>query len=81
MADYLAETPLPESAAGLTAVLETTFHHLTGYPLDHPDVIHLPRYAHGGMSSGMIAPEFWRERGFPLLRERFAAICNGTAGR
>ena len=28
-------------------------------------------FAHGGMSSGAISGEFWREKGFPLIVSRF----------
>ena len=47
-----------------------TFGDLTGHRLDDED-FYMKRFAHGGMSSGMISTEFWRKRGIPLLVERF----------
>jgi hypothetical protein len=31
----------------------------------------IERYAHGGMSSGMISVEFWRKEILPLLKTRY----------
>lgn len=36
--------------------------------------VHVPRYDAGGMSSGHVSPEFWREVAIPLLCERFEKV-------
>lgn len=73
MAEHFQLSPLPESAEELSTILEHAFHELTGHTLTHPTHFGLARHAHGGMSSGGIAPLFWRERGIPLLLSRFMA--------
>ncbi|AYM97049.1 hypothetical protein EAG14_14345 [Acidovorax sp. 1608163] len=73
MAEQFQGIPLPESSHELSSLLEETFLKLTGYPVSHQKHFRVERHAHGGMSSGGIATEFWRERGIPLLLSRFAA--------
>lgn len=65
--------PLPDSAETLSAMLEAAFFTLTTRPLQtrNSPPFGVERYAHGGMSSGGICPEFWRDRAFPLILERF----------
>ena len=58
---------LPTSEAQLAALIEETFLLLTGHPISHPDPIFVERYSHGGMSSGHVSPDFWRETALPLL--------------
>lgn len=74
MAEHLADAPWPASEAELTQLLARLFEQLAGVGLDHPTHVHLPRHAHGGMSSGMISSQFWRERAIPLLVERYRAL-------
>lgn len=71
MAEHLQDAPLPESEQALAIILENLFLELTEHPLTHATHFGLQRHAHGGMSSGGIAPVFWRERGIPLLLSRF----------
>jgi hypothetical protein len=73
MAEHLAGTPWPASETELTQQLTRLFEQLAGIGLDHPNHVHLPRHAHGGMSSGMVSSAFWRERAIPLLVERYRA--------
>lgn len=78
MAEQLADTPLPPSEAELVQRLTELFEQLAGIALDHPTHVYLPRHAHGGMSSGMISSQFWRERALPLLVERYRAMSPQT---
>lgn len=71
MAEHLADAHWPASEAALAQLLARLFQELAGIGLDHPTHVHLPRHAHGGMSSGMISAQFWRERAIPLLLERY----------
>ena len=74
--------PLPDSADILKAMLEAAFLALSSHPISTTeDMIYVERYAHGGMSSGHIAPDFWREMGFPLILERFIAQQSLREGR
>ncbi len=43
----------------------------TGQNLACMEYIHIPKYSHGGMSSGTVCPEFWNNKALPLLTERF----------
>ena len=60
--------PAPEDVA---ALIKESFTKLTGFPMSHPDPIFVERYSHGGMSSGHVSPEFWRETALPLLLKRY----------
>jgi hypothetical protein len=73
MAEEFRGVPLPESSRELSSAIEEAFLKLTGYPVSYTQHVWLERHAHGGMSSGGIATEFWRENGIPLLLSRFAA--------
>ena len=73
MAQHLARTRLPKTYSEFAILLENTYAELTGRQISDTDEIHIDRYAHGGMSSGMIAPGFWRSKAFPILFKRFAA--------
>lgn len=71
---HLATTPMPADAQQLQSILEQAFQSLSGQPLaTEEDCFFVDRYAGGGMSSGMVSPEFWRDTALLLFRERFAA--------
>jgi ADP-ribosylglycohydrolase len=72
MGAALAAAPLPGTDAELVALLERTFERLAGAPLSGNTPFFVEKYAHGGMSSGYVSREFWRETALPLLRSRFA---------
>jgi hypothetical protein len=78
MAEHLVHTPWPASETALTRLLTQLFEQRAGISLDNPQPVHLPRHAHGGMSSGMVSSAFWRERAIPLLVERYRAACAAT---
>ena len=69
---YLSETDLPASADGAVSLLYVAFGKLAGVDLvnDTASSVHLAQYAHGGMSSGMISLDAWRQRLMPILVER-----------
>ena len=71
MAGQLADASWPASAAALEHLLGETFERLSGHPLEYDALIYLARHAHGGMSSGMVSPEFWRETAIPELLDRY----------
>ena len=79
MAEHFEDVEAPGSASELSAMLESMFLKLTGFPISYPHDFRIDRHAHGGMSSGGIATEFWREAALPLLLSRFNAQSLGTA--
>lgn len=73
MRDHLSEVPLPADVTELEATIASAFLELTDHPISDTENFYVEEFAHGGMSSGSICLEFWRERAIPLLRKRYAA--------
>ena len=71
METYFASTISPRSGDEFVALVHQAFKVLTGHCIDQKEFITIPKYAHGGMSSGMICPEFWRDEAIPMLLLRF----------
>ncbi len=74
MKRQLKTTPLPVSPEAARAIVEGVFAMLTGHPISDTEPFFIERYSHGGMSSGYISPEFWRECAMPLLLSRYQAL-------
>lgn len=74
MRQRFSAVPCPATGDELAAIIEAEFDRLTGHPVTHGEMIHLEQYSHGGMSSGMVWPEFWRDTALPLLRQRHAEL-------
>lgn len=72
MRERLSVVACPATADELAAIVEAEFEALTGRPITHPEYIYLEKYSHGGMTSGMVSPEWWRDTAIPLLRQRLA---------
>ena len=71
----LAQTPLPATVADLHQHLHATFQDITGHPLVHsqiPLAVSGLRRPNGGMSNGLVSPEFWLETGFPTIERAFS---------
>jgi len=70
--EHLAGTDLPASAAELTSLLHAAFRELTGVDLasEPASSVYREQYAHGGLSSGGISLDAWRQKLMPLLTER-----------
>lgn len=71
MRAHFDEIPLPASTRELAELIEAAFALLTGHPLSESEPFFIERFSHGGMSSGMVSPEFWRDKAIPMLQERF----------
>jgi hypothetical protein len=69
---HLAGQDIPASANELASLLHAAFRELTGTDLasDPATSVYLEQHAHGGMSSGMISLDTWRQRLMPTLTER-----------
>jgi molybdenum cofactor cytidylyltransferase len=63
----LGEEPLPPGAAELRQRLEREFLALTGKEITTPEQFYVEAFAHGGLSSGYISPQFWRDVAIPKL--------------
>jgi hypothetical protein len=69
---HLADQDIPASAGELARLLHAAFRELAGTDLasDPATSVYREQYAHGGMSSGMISLDTWRQRLMPALTER-----------
>jgi hypothetical protein len=69
---HLADQDIPASEGELAQLLHQAFRELVGTDLagNPASSVHLEQYAHGGMSSGMISLDAWRQRLMPMLTER-----------
>ena len=67
MAHQLVDARLPDSYSEFAVLLEGTFEGLTGKKFSDTGNPYIERYAHGGMSDGLISIRFWRSKAFPLL--------------
>ena len=67
---HFESAPVPKDQDELKSILEEAFESKTGYPLAHSEHFYIEKYSHGGMSSGKISPEFWRDVGIPMLIKR-----------
>ena len=74
MAVEFGNQAVPASESELEALLGDIFAKWVGQPISSSDrSIFVPKFSHGGMSSGHVSPAFWRDTALPLLRERFLA--------
>ncbi len=71
MRRHFEHVPLPSAADELAVLIGAAFKALTGRPISALKAFHLERSSHGGMSSGHISPEFWRDKAVPLLCNRY----------
>ncbi len=67
MKEYFSNTPLPGAPDQLPVQVAAAFKFLTGKPIEVEDQFQLEMYAQGGMSSGYIAPDWWRNEAIPFL--------------
>lgn len=72
--DHLAEAHIPASPEATVSLLHAAFRDLAGVDLATATApsVYVERHAHGGMSSGMIHLDTWRQRLLPLLTDRAA---------
>ena len=71
MQNHFAQTPLPDDSLQLQQLLAQAFEILTGQSITAEKHFFVEQFAHGGMSGGMISPQFWRETAVPLLQACF----------
>ena len=66
--------PCPRTGEELAEIVSETFQALTGQPITHGEPFFLQKYAHGGMSSGYVKPDWWRDTGIPFLQQRLQQL-------
>jgi len=76
MAMRFADLPLPATADDLRALLAEAYARLTGQALEHDDNVRIERYGTGGMSGGLVSPDYWKTQAIPLLLERYQTTCS-----
>jgi hypothetical protein len=76
---HLSATDIPASADEVGRLLHAAFAEVTGVDLagEPASSVYREDYAHGGMSSGMISLDAWRQRLMPMLIERATALLDG----
>ncbi|KRC62462.1 hypothetical protein ASE14_01080 [Agromyces sp. Root81] len=77
MKERLGATPSPADALLAEVLLIDTFNDVVGVDVrdQHGDTsVYREEFAHGGMSSGQVHVEGWRERLIPLLVSRAAEL-------
>ena len=62
---------LPETPEELESIIVAEFETITGKQITDRREFKIERFSHGGMSSGYISPEFWREKAIPLIISRY----------
>jgi len=66
--------PLPKTAVSFQILIKDAFTTLIGHPFPteaNLAPIPIKRFDHGGMSSGLISPDFWRDNAIPELTKRY----------
>ncbi|MFF5973349.1 hypothetical protein ACFY7C_17680 [Streptomyces sp. NPDC012769] len=77
--DRLAGTDVPPTTEAATALLRAAFAEVVGVDLDTPESsVYREQYAHGGMSSGVVHLDTWRERLMPMLVERAGLLARAA---
>lgn len=72
MREHFASIPMPSSVLEFEQKIASAFEKLTRHTLSSTENFSVKEFAHGGMSSGWIAPEFWRTQALALLKKRYA---------
>lgn len=62
--------PIPECAEEVLAIVSAQFRVMTGASFEAGKDVQVERFKRGGMSSGWVCSQFWRESLIPLLQQR-----------
>ncbi len=63
--------PIPDTDSEFEAILHRQIAEHLGQSLDSGESVYVEKFAHGGMSSGQVSLEYWRETALPLLLHRY----------
>lgn len=67
MQEFLIGVSIPEDKLSFETIIADAFEKITVKPIDTAEPFYLKRFSHGGQSSGMIAPNYWRTKAIPFL--------------
>lgn len=67
-------TPLPSDDAVLRFMIERIFLRVTGQPVSTSQHFYVASMDVGGMSHGLVSPQYWREQAIPLLVKRYGTL-------
>lgn len=70
----LLKTEIPTEAKFET-VMYRAFEELTQISIDTTGYVHIEKYSHGGLSSGMVSPEIWKHEVIPQLKNIIYSGC------
>lgn len=73
MRDRLEDVPLPATQGQLETLLADTFAQEVGTSLASAGRVFVEGFAHGGMSSGTVDGDWWRNNGMPTLTRRWVS--------
>ncbi|MGV3465397.1 MAG: hypothetical protein ACO1OT_08910 [Heyndrickxia sp.] len=68
---HSADLPMPTSREELSEKLQQMFQALTGQPLQPGEDLYVHLFDTGGLSRGMVKCDFWINKAFPLLLQRY----------
>lgn len=71
--ERLSKIQMPETPKQLERIIVKEYEAATGYSIDQGKYFIIERFMHGGLSSGGISPDFWKNRGIPMLIKRHVA--------
>lgn len=71
---HFSDFPLTFSKEAFIKEFKDQFEVLTETKINSSSTIHIQAFSHGGMSSGMVSPEFWLEKALPLLINRLEKL-------
>ena len=77
--ELLSGTAMPPSVGELMSLLHAAFHQVVNVNLvaDPASSVRREQFAHGGMSSGMVSLDTWRNRLMPMLADRARSRLDG----
>jgi hypothetical protein len=71
MKEKTANTNIPTTANEFEKILHKLFNELTGESPQKEKIIYLKKYDSGGLSKGKVSCDFWLDKGFSLLIQRY----------
>lgn len=71
MKQKTATTNIPTTGHEFEKLLYKLFKELTGQEPEHGKFIHVEKYRDIGMSSGVVCSDYWLDKGFSLLIQRY----------
>jgi len=78
MRHHFRNSPVPATADNFEKIIHAAFEELTGKPITTESMFYVEEYAHGGMSSGHISTDSWKDSLIPELCSRYAALVKSS---